>query len=81
MVYRGTFKKGVVVLDDQVDLREGQRVTVEPAPSPSPDAAVDVSLQNKELLKIAGILNSGRQDGSVNHDHYMYGSPKRKASE
>ena len=23
-------------------------------------------------------VDTGREDGSVNHDHYLYGSPKRK---
>ena len=81
MVYRGTFKKGVVVLDDKVEMAEGQRVTVEPALSQPAPPSIDPALQNRELLKIAGIVSTGRRDGSVNHDHYMYGSAKRKASE
>jgi len=81
MVYRGTYKQGVIVLDEHADLTEGQRVFIEAATTAQSEQAIDVSAQNRELLKLAGIVNTGRRDGSVNHDHYMYGSPKRKESE
>lgn len=83
MTYHGTFKNGVILLDRPVDLPEGQRVIVEPEPIPivpAPNGSAEPSDQSKELLKIAGICNSGRSDGSVNHDHYIYGKPKREAS-
>lgn len=28
------------------------------------------------LLKLSGFVRTGLRDGSVNHDHYLYGVPK-----
>jgi hypothetical protein len=94
MVYRGTYKNGVVVLDEGVRLQEGQRVSVdlEPSgkeqPSRGDSEAGDQKVENgakasvwQELAKLAGCVESGRSDASVNHDHYLYGAPKSESSE
>ncbi len=74
MVYLGTYKGGVVVLEGSVELREGQRVEVVAEPSPS-DAGGTSALQ--ELLKLSGVIKGGPSDASENHDHYIYGAKKR----
>ncbi|HEY4329798.1 MAG TPA: hypothetical protein VGN88_08680 [Phycisphaerae bacterium] len=78
MVYHGIFKDGVVVPDGPVDLKERTRVNISPISTSSTSDAS--SEQSAELLKIAGIVQSGRRDGSVNHDHYIYGTSKRETS-
>jgi predicted DNA-binding antitoxin AbrB/MazE fold protein len=78
MVVHGTYKNGIVQLDEKVDLTEGQRVAVDLRELPVPEGETTVW---QELAKLSGILKSGRRDGSVNHDHYIYGTPKRETPE
>ena len=75
MTFHGTFKNGVVVPDEKVVLPEGQRVRMDVEPLESPDTESSVW---QELLKLSGRINSGHSDASVNHDHYLYGAPKRE---
>ena len=42
----------------------------------SSETTVDVDPWTNEEVEIASI-DTGRDDGSINHDHYLYGSPKR----
>ena len=73
MVYHGTYHNGVVVLDEKIGLTEGQRVRVDVAPASEQEATVW-----QDLLKLSGAIKGGPSDASVNHDHYLYGSPKRE---
>jgi hypothetical protein len=75
MVYSGTFKNGVVVLDGKVELQDGQRVRVDIDVAETRPAGSAVW---QELLKLSGSIKSGRRDGSANHDHYISGAPKRE---
>jgi len=70
MVYHGTFKNGVVVLEDAAALKEGQRVTVLPEEARS--------TTQKLSAAIAGAIKDDSPDASRNHDHYLYGAPKRE---
>ena len=84
MVYRGTYRNGVVILDVPANLTDGQRVSVDVVPTGSdsqPASSGHPTPQMEELLKISGIFSSGRTDGSVNHDHYIYGTPRREETE
>jgi hypothetical protein len=78
MTYRGRVRNGVVVLEDGAALPEGTVVKVEqleqpPAPPPSaPDGG-----WAQELLKLAGIAQGLPADLARNHDHYLYGTPRR----
>ena len=81
MVVYGTLKDGVVVLDQKVDLPEGVRVRVDIEAPADDQRAVQADQQPtvwQELAKLSGIIDTGRRDGSVNHDHYIYGTPKRE---
>jgi hypothetical protein len=87
--YRGTIEKGRLVLESGEQLRDGQEVTVmlrharAAAPGargkkPSRRAGVKDSLLSliTELGEIAG--DDGMpSDLSLEHDHYIYGSPKK----
>jgi hypothetical protein len=85
MVYRGTYKNGVVVLDDTANLSDGQRVVVEtetpalanPSPQNSLPQSGDAPTVWQKLLELSGTVASGNSDASRNHDYYIYGAPKR----
>lgn len=38
----------------------------------------EIDWENDPIFKLAGIMNSGLGDLSVNHDYYLYGMKKRK---
>jgi hypothetical protein len=68
MMYRGHIKNGVAVLDGDVKLPEGTAVVIQPA---AVQSAADV------LRDVTGKGKNLPDDGSTQHDHYIYGSPKR----
>jgi len=79
MIYRGHVQNGVVVFDDSVTLPEGAEVRVE-LESPAPQtAAKDEPGQTlgRKLLKHAGKVTDLPADAARNHDHYLYGTPKK----
>ncbi|MHC4200554.1 MAG: hypothetical protein ACYSU0_11225 [Planctomycetota bacterium] len=80
MVVRGKVKGGVVVLDKSGSLPEGTVVRVEPVE----DKAAAVKAPEGEqslaemLLSLAGTVKGLPEDMALNHDHYLYGLPKKK---
>lgn len=81
MLYEGTVKGGVVVLAGD-PLPDGTRVRVEPLPADvaTPiDAAAPASepTLGQRLMKFAGRARGLPPDAARNHDHYLYGTPKR----
>ena len=73
MTYRGRVQNGVVVLESQNSLPDGTEVTVQPIIAPrrtSPNSTCGI-------LKFAGKAVGLPSDASRNHDHYLYGTPKR----
>lgn len=38
----------------------------------------EIDWENDPIFKAAGIMKSGVTDLAVNHDHYLYGMPKRR---
>jgi len=80
MVYRGRVKNGVVVLEGRARPQEGIRVTIHPvrkAARPSRKKKRMPTLY-EQLKPFIGIANGLPRDFSINHDHYLYGTPKRK---
>jgi hypothetical protein len=79
MVYRGHIEKGVVVLDDPVVLPDGLAVNIEPSPTGQQQPATNQSGETlgQKLLKHAGKAVGLPSDLAENHDHYLYGTPKR----
>jgi hypothetical protein len=68
----GVVVNGVIILDDQVSLPEATRVEVqvqELAQAASPLAEM--------LLRRAGKAEGLPEDLAAQHDHYLYGTPKR----
>ena len=72
MVYHGHIKDGRVVLDEPAILPEGAAVSVSVVEQASQDGPL------ASLLDLAGAAKGLPADASVNHDHYLYGTPKRE---
>lgn len=79
MTFRGTIMNGRIVVTGAVDLPDGTQVDIRPirsngrARKPAkrrsrPSALLD-------LTKFA--VKGGPRDGAAEHDHYIYGTPKR----
>lgn len=76
MVYRGIVMNGAVVLDAPVTLPDGTavEVTLADATDESDGAAPTLFEQFETFIGKAKNLPS---DASTNHDHYLYGVPKK----
>ena len=81
MTYQGHVENGVVVMDAPVTLAEGAKVDVAVRDNPKPPR------DGKPFLEwIVDLANSIPEedvrkmptDGSINHDHYLYGTLKRE---
>lgn len=70
MVCKGHIANGVVVLDEPADVPEGAQVCVEFPPKTRRTLA-------ERLSAVIGIVADEPQDVAENHDHYLYGAPKR----
>ena len=79
MVYRGHVRNGVVVLDEPVTLPEGLVVNVEPSPMEQQEVAHDNASETlgQKLMNYAGKATGLPSDLAENHDHYLYGTPKK----
>lgn len=89
--FSGTVHQGVVVLDPPATLPEGQSVKViveniveaeaqqaetwSQPPEPKQKAASPLA---EMLMKFAGVIDDLPSDMAKNHDHYLYGAPKRE---
>jgi hypothetical protein len=78
MTLHGHIENGMIVLDDPLTLPDGAAVQVEIF------AAQDEAAANGELPTLAetlkdfiGILEDLPDDAATNHDHYLYGTPKK----
>jgi len=72
MSFEGTIMNGTVVFDEPPALPDGTRVAVvvvEPAKPASDLGAM--------LLRHAGKAKGLPEDAAAQHDHYLYGTPKR----
>ncbi len=72
MTYKGHVENGVVVLEQPAALPEGTEVDVLPVEKPARESTL-----SEMLLKHAGTI-PGPPDLAINHDHYLYGVPKKK---
>ncbi len=77
MTYRGTIKNGTIVLDASIELPEGTSVEVivpeaRPSVEGRPPPLIDT------LASVIGKAHNLPPDAALNHDHYLYGTPKRK---
>jgi hypothetical protein len=81
MVYRGQVKDGVVVLEGPKPPPEGARVSVRVLKSRARNCAKahgkPPTLYDR-FKNVIGAVKDLPPDASVNLDHYLYGTPKRK---
>jgi len=80
MVYRGRVKNGVVVLEGRARLEEGAEVSVRPLRKAARRATRKKQPPTlyEQLKPFIGKLKGLPRDFSINHDHYLYGTPKNK---
>lgn len=75
MVYKGHVKDGAIVLDDPAPFPDGATVMVQ--------LAADIGNEDEGLsftepyADLIGKAEGLPEDASENHDHYLYGVPKR----
>jgi hypothetical protein len=76
MSLEGRIHEGRVIFDVPVSLPEGTRVSVEPVSEPSKENGDGQSLL--EILgDVVGSIDDLPSDLAEQHDHYLYGTPKR----
>jgi len=74
MTYKGHIENGVAVLDEPVSLQDGTLVLIKVA---AEDRARSNRPLSERLSSIIGKAQGLPEDAAMNHDHYLYGSPKR----
>lgn len=74
MTYRGHIEKGLVVFDEPISLPEGTPVQIEVLGKPE-EKPIPTLLER--LQPIIGQAKGLPPDASINHDHYLYGLPKK----
>jgi hypothetical protein len=72
MTYQGTVKNGVAVFESTAP-PEGTAVSVQPIAKSTSKSG---SIWNK-MADFAGRAPDLPADAALNHDHYLYGKPKR----
>lgn len=75
----GRVVDGIVVLDDPGQLEDGTEVRVRAVEKAPERESTDPSL-SAMLLSFAGTVDGLPQDMALNHDHYLYGLPKKSAT-
>jgi len=74
MTFKAKIIGGNVVLDAPIPLEDGTVVTIEPVDTP---VGAEQESVGQRLLKFAGMAKGLPSDASRNHDHYLYGTPKK----
>jgi len=79
MTYRGHVKNGQIVLEGNPLLPEGAEVEVVVVGKQASDGEQSTGRTLYERLKpFIGAVDGLPPDMSVNHDHYLYGTPKKE---
>ena len=79
MTYKGYVKNGVIVLDEPAGLKDGDRVSVRPLRTrvrTTRKGRRPATLYER-LKSVVGKAKGLPPDAAVNHDHYLYGLPKK----
>jgi hypothetical protein len=72
MICKGHVQNGVVVLEPPASLPEGAEVRVEVGAPERSERTL-----GERLMKYAGVCKGLPSDLARNHDHYLYGVPKK----
>ena len=74
MTYMGHIERGVAVLDEAADLKDGTRVRIEIAADEGQPVGRTLA---ERLAPIIGKVQGLPEDAAENHDHYLYGLPRK----
>lgn len=81
MTLRGTIRNGHIETDREIDLPEGTRVNIEPASTASSKRSSTGKPAKDPAFRIGDIaVPMGVRDLAAQHDHYLYGTPKRASA-
>jgi len=72
----GRVINGIVVLDQPCSLVDGTEVRVRPVHK-LPEPKANESSLSELLISFAGTVEGLPRDMALNHDHYLYGVPKK----
>lgn len=78
MTYRGRVKGGVVVLDAPASLPDGAEVEVTLRGGEAAAAEGELPTLYERYKSFIGIAEGLPSDLAAQHDHYLYGTPKRE---
>jgi hypothetical protein len=77
MTLHGQVRGGVIVFDPPVTLPEGAEVQVQVLKPPAEESAVEPPSLYERLKPFVGAAKGLPADFAAQHDHYLYGTPKR----
>jgi hypothetical protein len=77
MTLEGRIENGRVVFDGPVPLLDGTPVRVEPLPK-TETAPIRAPSLLEQLGNVVGAIHDLPEDLAINHDHYLYGTPKKQ---
>ncbi|MCI0334791.1 MAG: hypothetical protein L0228_16380 [Planctomycetes bacterium] len=77
MTLHGHIQNGTIVLDENTALPEGAAVQVQIVFPPKPDTTGELPTLAETLKDFIGVLEDLPEDAATNHDHYLYGTPKK----
>ena len=78
MTLGGHVENGNIVLDEKATLPEGAKVRIEVLPVDGPIASEPlIPTLYERLRSVVGKAKGQPADASINHDHYLYGHPKK----
>lgn len=77
MTYKGHVEKGMIVLDESIPLEEGMKVLVDFAPPETKTLAQKSASFKERYAAVIGKAQGLPEDAAENHDHYLYGVPKK----
>ena len=73
MSFTAVVENGTIKLPPEVNLPDGTEVKIEPVAMPK-------RTFGEEFKEFIGAWKDGPEDLADNHDHYLYGTPKRVLS-
>jgi hypothetical protein len=77
MTFKGHVENGAIVFDEPVNLPEGASLQIDIMSAPSSEQEEKGSTLASRLSSVIGSIEGLPEDASINHDHYLYGAPKK----
>jgi len=77
MTYKGHIENGAVIFDEPVTLPEGAILWIDVEMAETPPAGHGTGSLAERLASVIGIIDGLPEDAAINHDHYLYGAPKK----